>query len=94
MDIFYRLHDFIFDRWIANWLVRYGYKHTLTGQITITFRHVANKFRINYGYIYSHQYKIADLIDSDERTKSKTLISDDTFMMTFDLSQKQETQNA
>ncbi len=86
MEIFYKIREYFLDRLISNWLVNKGYKCTSTGNYDITFSHVSNRFKVNYGYVVAHQYKIADLVDSHEQVKNKTTLQNETFHLTFNMS--------
>jgi len=86
MEIFYKIREYFLDRLISNWLVNKGYKCTSTGKYDITFSHVSNHFKVNYGYVVANQYKIADLVDSHEQIKNKTTLQNETFHLTFNMS--------
>ena len=83
MDIFYKLHSYIFNRLIAKWVVKQGIKLQVSGKCTIPFKHASNHFHLNYGYIMAYQYKIADLIDMDVHIKQKTTIHNECFIVFF-----------
>lgn len=68
-------------RKIARWLVRTGYRNTMSGNYHIGFDEVAEKFKIPVSEVINNKKQIGSYVDESNKILSETWLEEDFDML-------------